>query len=413
MSEKDFTQVCHLFVSDPMKTFSFSADKASEFISFESVKLGMDKKNNPDASAEAYCGHDTLILDTGENEFSENVDELRRIALESQERKRKDNEDKELTSKKSEPSSNRVHQRKLITSILMSRVNEDNDGSKSTRKTNRQISSTSEEKRTSRSSDKSSEYYGTRHSSRNSYSKSRRHDKSPVSLSRRVLRSPRRQERRSAERHYSRSEERRGRDNNREIHAEKSPVSVFSRIGNSSRKSRTRSRSPVRKLTSKIGNVILRSRSSSGDESPIRNSVSSVIKVKERPRRDLQLSNTMLLRAVADAQQSIIKSEQNSPVKPKPEEKVQDNVVTRDQSRKRMSDENAMNIEVVSYKKRFTEFPEVNSTDFYEEVDPTIRRISVKERLGVKRELRIPVRERLGLVQNHPHHHSKLLHEYI
>lgn len=205
----------------------------------------------------------------------------------------------------------------------------------------------------------------------------------------RVLRSPRKQERRSPVREVRRSE--------------RHSSSIFSRIGpvNSKRRSysrsKSRSRSPPRKMTSTIGSVIKRRSISSSDEDHSANhSMSSVVKVTDRPKRDLKLSNKMLLRAVADAQQSIIQTEQSSPKKPEPSH----NSISQEQPRKRSSDENK-NIGVIA-KRRFNEFPEVDTPDFYEPTDAATRRKSVKERLGVKREIRRPVKERLGVIESHP-----------
>jgi hypothetical protein len=127
-----------------------------------------------------------------------------------------------------------------------------------------------------------------------------------------------------------------------------------------------------------------------------------VVKVADRPKRDLQLSNKMLLRAVADAQQSIIQTEQNSP-KPKPD--VAQEFISHQEvnQRKRTSDDNMANSGAIP-KRRFADLSDVgtpsHSIHHSEPVDSPKPRISVKERLGVKRDIRRPVKERLGIIES-------------
>lgn len=234
--------------------------------------------------------NDTLILDTEENEFDscENVDELRRIALQSQEERKQ----RKNSIDKSPPKI--VHQRTLIKSILLGRVKEDRDSSNSPRVLARTTST--------RSGDKDRELLSRSRSSRPDNSSSRREsyrsrtssrsERSPVV---KILRSPRRK---------VRSPERSGSGFGGDKKGDSSTGSVFSRIGRSTRRSpekrsKTRSRSPIRTMTSRIGSVIRRS-SSPEEDSPARNSLSSVVKVTNRPKRDLRLSGKMLLRAVGE-----------------------------------------------------------------------------------------------------------------
>jgi len=340
-------------------------DDSQQADSSNKVVLDSQPENKVDSPANEPETHvDTLILNTEENEFADNVEELRRIALESQERKRRDRG---------------AHQKKLITGILMSNKDSFKD------KADRRMTRSSEHEKPKHSSKDSSPYrtsVGGRESKEPVFSRSARRDT-------KESRSPRQ--------------------------------SVFNRLSKNSKressrdmKSRSRSRSPVRKLTSTIGNVI--NRSTSVEDVDVRPSVNSVVHVTDRPKRDLKMNNKLLMIAVQDAQKSIIQTEQR---KPKANEKTRSrdkrsslektdrnetyrskekSIKTRLQLRERTQDENVDKRDTVT-SRRFHEFPEVDSEEFFEPTDAESRRKSIKERLGVRRERR-PVKDRLGMVQN-------------
>jgi hypothetical protein len=337
-----------------------NVDENSKMIEKENGSVLVSSIKKPNKSVQPEEQVDTLILNTEENEFADNVDELRRIALESQEKKRKEALSREEKSKT-------TPQKRLITGILLS--NKEAFNGKPVAK----VYSSRSERLSRRSPVKTRESPPPRSSTK----------ETPV----RILRSPKR--------------------------------SVFDRLSGDMRRSgksrrsqsRSRSRSPVRKLTSTIGSVINRS-TSVDDVDEVRPTVSSVIKVTDRPKRDLKMNNKLLLLAVQDAQKSIIQNEQ----KPKPPKVNENKPKHKHESRKVVgrrttrSPSSSSKKDVLS-EKRFREYSDVNADDSMD-VNPNSRKKTIKERLGVKRERR-SIKDRLGAIPTQEVQHTGRLYAEI